>query len=48
MKNLAGEIYQILIVHNINIEERSSIKGAVENLKQENITYLRRKDKNYQ
>lgn len=35
MKNLAGEIYQILIVHNINIEEKSSIKGAVENLKQE-------------
>lgn len=35
MKNLEGEMYQILMVHNRNIDEESSIKGVIENLKEE-------------
>ncbi len=37
MKNLEGEMYQILLVHNIKTDEESSIKGVLENLKQEII-----------
>ena len=37
MKNLEGEMYQILLVHNIKTDEESSIKGVLENLKREII-----------
>ena len=35
MKNLEGEMYKILLVHEINDNEESSIRGVLENLKQE-------------
>lgn len=35
MKNLEGEMYQILLVQNVKENEESSIKGVIENLKDE-------------
>ena len=35
MKNLEGEMYQILLVQNVKENEESSIKGIIENLKDE-------------